>query len=200
VVAERTGTPQHSQVKLVWVSATSREAIITGFAQAAVAAFQNALTNREGHEHPDTIAARGLAHAYSSAGRPTEAVALYEQMADSADRQLGPGHPVTLTARAHLAEAYQAAARGKEALTAYQMLMTDSERLLGTRHPTTLGTRERLARQRALPRPRSPDVQDHTREPRGRHPDLKGDPAKTGNSRLGRTTITARHLIRRVCR
>ena len=64
---------------------------------------------------------------------------------DSADRQLGPGHPVTLTARAHLAEAYQAAARGKEALTAYQMLMTDSERLLGTRHPTTLGTRERLA-------------------------------------------------------
>jgi pentatricopeptide repeat protein len=139
VVAERTGTPQHSQVKLVWVSATSREAIITGFAQAAVAAFQNALTNREGHEHPDTIAARGLAHAYSSAGRPTEAVALYEQMADSADRQLGPGHPVTLTARAHLAEAYQAAARGKEALTAYQMLMTDSERLLGTRHPTTLG-------------------------------------------------------------
>ncbi len=121
-------------------------------------------------------------------------------MADSADRQLGPGHPVTLTARAHLAEAYQAAARGKEALTAYQVLMTDSERLLGTRHPTRLGTRERLARQRALPRPRSPDVQDHTREPRGRHPDLKGDPAKTGNSRLGRTTITAWHLIRRVCR
>jgi tetratricopeptide (TPR) repeat protein len=162
VVAERTGTPQHSQVKLVWVSATSREAIITGFAQAAIAAFQNALTNREhnqGHEHPDTIAARGLAHAYSSAGRPAEAVALYEQMADSADRQLGPGHPVTLTTRAHLAEAYQAAARGKEALTAYQMLMTDSERLLGTRHPTTLGTRQRLARQRALPRPRSPDVQ-----------------------------------------
>ncbi len=191
MVAERTGTPQHSQVKLVWVSATSRE-------------FQNAPANREhnqGHEHPETIAARGrLAHAYSSAGRPGEAVALYEQMADSADRQLGPGHPVTLTARAHRATAYQAAARGKEALTAYQMLMTDSERLLGTRHPTTLGTRERLARQRALPRPRSPDVQDHTREPRGRHPDLKGDPAKTGNSRLRRTTITAWHLIRRVCR
>ena len=122
MVAERTGTPQHSQVKLVWVSAISRE-------------FQNALANREhnqGHEHPDTIAARRLAYAYSSAGRPAEEVALYEQMADSADRQLGPGHPVTLTARAHLAEAYQTAARGKEALTACQMLMTDSERILGT--------------------------------------------------------------------
>ena len=136
MVAERTGTPQHSQVKLVWVSATSRE-------------FQNALTNREhnqGHEHPHTIAARGrLAHAYSSAGRPAEAVALCEQVVASADRQHGPGHPVTLTARAHLAEAYQAAARGKQALTADQMLMTDSERLLGTRHPTTPGARERLA-------------------------------------------------------
>ena len=123
MVAERTGTPQHSQVKLVWVSATSRE-------------FQHALANREhnqGHEHPDTIAARGrLAHAYSSAGRLAEVVALCEQVVASADRQLGPGHPVTLTARAHLAEAYQAAARGKEALPAYQMLMTDSARLLGT--------------------------------------------------------------------
>ena len=156
MVAERTGTPQHSQVKLVWVSATSRE-------------FQHALANREhnqGHEHPDTIAARGrLAHAYSSAGRPAEVVALCEQVVASADRQLGPGHPVTLTARAHLAEAYQAAARGKEALTAYQMLMTDSataprhatrprwargsawpdsERYLGPDHPMSKTTRENL--------------------------------------------------------
>ena len=175
MVAERTGTPQHSQVKLLGnahVNAvTSRDRLAAAYEAAgrfgeAIAAFQNALANREhnqGHEHPDTIAARALAYAHSSAGRPAEAVALYEQMADSADRQLGPGHPVTLTARAHLAEAYQAAARGKEALTAYQMLMTDwngspargtrpgwargsgwpgSERYLGPDHPMSKTTRE----------------------------------------------------------
>ena len=60
----------------------------------AIAMFAGALGDRErsqGPEHPDTIAARRLAHAYSSAGLPAEAVALYEHMVADASRQLGPG-------------------------------------------------------------------------------------------------------------
>jgi hypothetical protein len=48
-----------------------------------------------------------LAHAYHTAGRLTEALAVFERTLAECERVLGPGHPLTETAR----ENYRAAAR-----------------------------------------------------------------------------------------
>ena len=82
--------------------------------------FAAALADRErnqGPEHPETIAARGhLAHAIPSAGRPGDAVGLYERTVADSERLLGPGHPATLGARASLADAYQSAGQLREGI------------------------------------------------------------------------------------
>ena len=99
----------------------------------------------QGPEHPETIAARGhLAHAYQSAGRPADAIALYERTVADSARLLGPAHPVTLDARASLAETYQASGQPGEAIAAYETLLADAERQLGAGHPTTLSARASL--------------------------------------------------------
>jgi DNA-binding SARP family transcriptional activator len=87
-----------------------------------------------------------------SAGRPADAIALYERTVDDSERMLGLAHPVTLDARASLAEMYQTAGRPADAIAAYELLLADAERQLGAGHPATLSARQpgrRLRGQRA---------------------------------------------------
>ena len=99
-----------------------------------------------GPDHPDTLASRNnLAGAYKSAGRLTEAIALYEQVLTDRTRVLGEGHPHTLASCNNLAGAYESAGRLTEAITLYEQVLTDRTRILGEDHPHTLATRNNLA-------------------------------------------------------
>ena len=99
-----------------------------------------------GPDHPDTLASRNnLAGAYKSAGRLTEAIALYEQVLTDRTRVLGEDHPHTLASRNNLAGAYQAAGRLTEAIALYEQVLPDSIRVLGEDHPHTLASRHNLA-------------------------------------------------------
>ena len=63
----------------------------------------DALEGLLGPDHPDTLTSRNnLAGAYESAGRLTEAIALYEQVLLDCTRVLGPDHPLTATVRENL--------------------------------------------------------------------------------------------------
>jgi hypothetical protein len=165
VVAEQAGTPPHAQVKV--------SGIIPPLADPYHQRPETGLDLRAGLYPGDTVVLTHgrLAHAYSSAGRPAEAVALCEQVVAS-----GAGRPGADRDADHPVQPGRGCFRGRMADGGHRAAAADP------------------GRQRAPPRPRSPDVQDRTREPRGRHPDLKGDPAKTGNSRLRRTTIAAWHF------
>ena len=104
-----------------------------------------------GPDHPDTLASRNnLAGAYKSAGRLTEAIALYEQVLTDRTRVLGEDHPHTLASRNNLAGAYQAAGRLTEAIALYEQVLPDSIRVLGEDHPHTLASRNNLAHAHAL--------------------------------------------------
>jgi tetratricopeptide (TPR) repeat protein len=97
-------------------------------------------------EHPETLAARStLADAYHEAGRPREAIAIYEPLLADRARILGAEHPDTLTAREVLALAYQAAGRVGEGIAILEALVADRVRILGAEHPQTLTTRHNLA-------------------------------------------------------
>ena len=73
--------------------------------------FQDTLTSRErvlAPDHPDTLNSRNnLAHAYQSAGKLNQAIALYEQTLADRERVLGNDHPDTLASRNNLAGAYE---------------------------------------------------------------------------------------------
>jgi tetratricopeptide (TPR) repeat protein len=65
---------------------------------------------------PETLSSRNnLAFAYHAAGRPAEAIPLYEQTLADRERILGPDHPDTLGSRNNLALAYRDAGRTDEA-------------------------------------------------------------------------------------
>ena len=99
-----------------------------------------------GEDHPEALASRNnLAGAYESAGRLTEAIALYEQVLTDSTRILGEDHPDTLTSRNNLAGAYKSAGRLAEAIALYEQVLTDSIRILGNNHPNTLSSRNNLA-------------------------------------------------------
>ena len=101
-----------------------------------------------GEDHPDALASRNnLAGVYESAGRLTEAIALYEQVLTDRTRILGEDHPDTLTSRNNLAGAYREAGRLREAITLYEQVLTDRIRIriLGEDHPDTLTSRNNLA-------------------------------------------------------
>lgn len=70
-----------------------------------------------GEDHPSTLASRGLAGAYRSAGRLAEAIPLYEQTLTDRLRVPGENHPDTLNYRNDLTAASMRAApvrrRGK---------------------------------------------------------------------------------------
>jgi tetratricopeptide (TPR) repeat protein len=61
-----------------------------------------------------------LANAYQAAGRPGEALRLYESVLADRERVLGPDHPNTLISRSSLAVAYLGIGQATEALTLLQ--------------------------------------------------------------------------------
>ena len=61
------------------------------------------------------------------------------------ERLLGPEHPDTSTARAHLAAAYRSAGRTQEAIELLERVLADRERLVGRDDPETLTARGDLA-------------------------------------------------------
>ena len=98
-----------------------------------------------GPDHPDTLASRNnLAGAYKSAGRLTEAIALYKQVLPDSIRVLGEDHPNTLTSRHNLAGAYASDGNLPEAIVRWQALCADCLHILGPDHPLTVTVRENL--------------------------------------------------------
>ena len=89
--------------------------------------------------------AAAIAYAYLSAGRITEAIALYEKVITDRTRILGQDHPHTLTSRNNLAGAYREAGRITEAIALLEQVLTDRTRILGQDHPHTLTSRNNLA-------------------------------------------------------
>ncbi len=99
-----------------------------------------------GAGNPDTLTYRNeLAGAYMSAGRLTEAIALYEDTLTDREHVLGADHPDTLNSRNNLAVAYSEAGRLTEAITRYEGILADSEHIFGPDNLITLATRNNLA-------------------------------------------------------
>ena len=93
--------------------------------------------------HPGRRAS--LAETYQTAGRPADAIAAYELLLADAERQLGAGHPATLSARASLGAAYADNGQAKEAIAQYGRALADQERTAGRDHPDTIAARASLA-------------------------------------------------------
>ena len=99
-----------------------------------------------GPNHPDTLNSRNsLAAAYQAAGRPAEAIPLFERTLVGRERLLGPNHPDTMNSQNNLAAAYQDADRPAEARLLFELTLAARERLLGGDHPSTLNSRGNLA-------------------------------------------------------
>ena len=97
-----------------------------------------------GHAH--TVFARDrLAAAYEAAGRPEDAIAVYERALADRERGQGAGHPDTLAARSSLARAYRAAGRPGDSIRLAERTLAESERAQGPGHPDTLAARSELA-------------------------------------------------------
>ena len=99
-----------------------------------------------GPDQPDTLASRSnLAAAYQEAGRPADAIPLFEQTLADKQRVLGLDHPDTLVSWNNLAEAYRRAGRAAEAIPLFEQTLADRERMLGPDHPDALQSRNNLA-------------------------------------------------------
>ncbi|MET9322391.1 serine/threonine-protein kinase [Streptomyces sp. NPDC003038] len=95
---------------------------------------------------PDALAAgHARAYALSRAGRPEEALAVYEAVAEGRTRVLGPDHPDTLAARQEAAYERGRLGRHGEAYDIYRAVLVARERTMGPRHPDTLRCRHNLA-------------------------------------------------------
>ena len=126
-------------------SAASRLILVRWFASSwhfddAEAALSTITSDLE-HMH----GADAIASAYVSAGRITEAIALFEQVLPDSIRVLGEDHPDTLTSRNNLAGAYLSAGRITEAIALFEQVLPDRIRVLGEDHPDTLASRNNLA-------------------------------------------------------
>jgi tetratricopeptide (TPR) repeat protein len=99
-----------------------------------------------GSGHANAVVARDrLAAAYEAAGKPADAIAVFEIALKEREQHQGTEHPETIAARAHLAHAYQSGGRPAEAISLYERTVADSVRLLGQAHPVTLNARASLA-------------------------------------------------------
>jgi hypothetical protein len=99
-----------------------------------------------GTDHPDTLNARNsLAAAYLSAGRPADAIPLFERTLVGLERTQGPNHPDTLASQSNLAAAYQDAGRAGEAILLLRLTVAARERMLGDAHQDTLNSCGNLA-------------------------------------------------------
>ncbi|MFD9409893.1 tetratricopeptide repeat protein [Streptomyces sp. NPDC059989] len=95
---------------------------------------------------PEALAAgHTRAFALSRAGRPEEALAVYEAVAEGRTRVLGPDHPDTLAARQEAAYELGRLGRHREAYEIYGAVLVARRRTVGPRHPDTLRCRHNLA-------------------------------------------------------
>ncbi len=85
------------------------------------------------------------AFALSRAGRPEEALAVYEAVAEGRARVLGPDHADTLAARQEAAYELGRLGRHAEAYAIYRAVLVARERTAGPLHPDTLRCRHNLA-------------------------------------------------------
>ena len=99
-----------------------------------------------GFDHPDTLTSQNnLAVAYQVAGRPAEAIPLFERTLAALERLLGPDHLDVVTTRNNLAVAYRDAGLPVEAIPLIERTLAALERLLGPDHPDVVTTRNNLA-------------------------------------------------------
>ena len=99
-----------------------------------------------GFDHPDTLTSQNnLAVAYQGAGRPAEAIPLFERALAAQEQLLGPDHPDAVTTRNNLAVAYRDAGRPAEAIPLIERALAALDRLLGPDHPDAVTTRNNLA-------------------------------------------------------
>ena len=98
---------------------------------------------------PDRLETLGslsnLASAYHEAGRPDEAIPLWEEALPGFEQMLGLDDPDTLRTRNSLALAYQDAGRLDEAIPLFERTLADQQRVLGADDPNTLRGRNSLA-------------------------------------------------------
>ncbi|WP_030157791.1 protein kinase domain-containing protein [Streptomyces sp. NRRL S-244] len=85
------------------------------------------------------------AFALSRAGRPEEALAVYEAVVEGRTRVLGADHPDTLAARQEAAYELGRLGRHREAHDVYRAVLVARERGMGPLHPDTLRCRHNLA-------------------------------------------------------
>ena len=115
-------------------------------AVAAGEALTADLERMRGADDPDTLNARNsLAAAYLAAGRPADAILLFERTLVGLERTQGPNHPDTLASQSNLAAAYQDAGRVGEAILLLRLTVAARERMLGDAHPGTLNSCGNLA-------------------------------------------------------
>jgi tetratricopeptide repeat protein len=99
-----------------------------------------------GAAHAHTVYARNrLAEAYEAAGRPGDAVVMYELTAAEWERGLGPAHPDTLAIRSSLVRAYRAAGRPADAIRLAKPTLAGLAQVHGPDHPETQAVRSELA-------------------------------------------------------
>ena len=89
--------------------------------------------------------ANAVAQAYESAGRLTDAIALFEEVLADSLRILGHDHIDTLVFRGNLAGTYQVVGRFDEAISLYEEVVADSVRIFGSDDLATLSVRSNLA-------------------------------------------------------
>ncbi|MDR1513832.1 MAG: tetratricopeptide repeat protein [Propionibacteriaceae bacterium] len=99
-----------------------------------------------GWQHGLTLTARNnIANWTGQAGRPEEALRLFQALLSDQEHVLGPTHRDTLVIRNNIAHWTGEAGQHKQALKLFQGLLPDREQVLGPTHPDTLTTRGNIA-------------------------------------------------------
>ncbi len=147
-LAERTGADPadvyRTELELAHVMAHRGRADEAVLARARSAA--EGLAGLLGPDHPDTFLARTkVATAYQAAGRPAEAIPLYEATLKQMEPKLGADHPDTFLVRNNLATAYKVAGRTAEAILLLEATVKQLELKFGPEHLGALVTRTNLA-------------------------------------------------------
>lgn len=134
---------------MAWWTVRSRRDEQAATGTESLFALESALLdaeNRNGHDHPRTLAARNaVATALLAAGRADDAAATLERTVAGCRSRLGADHPDTLVARGNLAAAQLAAGHWDDGIRALAGNLADRERVLGTEHRATLAARDALA-------------------------------------------------------
>lgn len=139
LVAAQSNNTERQVVLIAWLAQSWR----FEEADAALNAFFD--TSEKERAFHSLDAASWLAGAYESAGRPHEAISLYERILAHSERIFGSDDSNTLGSRNRLAGSLKEAGMPQLAIPLFEQTMTDQERVLGPDHPDTLTTRSNLA-------------------------------------------------------